>query len=170
MTFNQRVNTTLPAEVVYETLRDSYDKLAIYSHNIKKIETLEREKTENGVKTVSKWYAEYLNKKIAWLDIRECFDNKHTCVFTLEPFVFKEYIDIHGENACLSKGRHSTVTMTGDINMYVRNEAAISPVLKNKVDYTITKIAYPLIKPNFSKIIKGIQQYIKKNNPPTKSI
>ncbi len=171
MYFEHSIKTEVPVKVVYETLRDNLDDLVDYIPNISKIEVLERKKNKEGISILNKWYAKYqipaLVEKlikiheIAWLDRAQWASDSYTCEWSIEPLVFQQYADVHGKNTYTTDGKYSTVKITGDITIDVSKHPLVPSLLKNRVNNEISRITLALIKPNFTKLIKGLEEYLK---------
>ncbi|MCL4557097.1 MAG: hypothetical protein M1491_00410 [Deltaproteobacteria bacterium] len=171
MYFEHSIKTEVPVKVVYETLRDDLAELVDYIPNVSRIEVLERKKTKESINVLNKWYGKYqipaiVEKvikihEIAWFDRAQWMNDDYACVWSIEPLILKEYVDVHGRNTYSSDGKYSTVKITGDINIDLGNYPLVPSILRKRVNNEISRITLALIKPNFTKLIKGLEQYIK---------
>ena len=171
MNFEHSVETALPIDTVFNTLRDDLGKLVEYLPNVKEIQQLERHDSKGSVKLINKWYGKYqiplivrkvLNiSEIAWLDRAEWLNNKYVCNWSIEPMILKDYVDAHGTNVYTSDGEQTIVKITGDISIDISNYSVVPHILKNKVNNEVSRILLALIKPNFTKLVRGLEKYTK---------
>jgi len=172
MYFEHSIKTLLPIDIVYETLKNDLCKLVDYLPNVKKIEVLEKKKAKNKINILNKWYGKYqipsfisrlLNiNEIAWLDRAEWYTDEYLCNWRTEPLIFKKYVDIHGKNTYTSQGKYTIIKITGDINIDLTDHPLVPSLFSKKVNKEVSKITVALIKPNFTKLIKGLEEYINK--------
>jgi hypothetical protein len=177
MHFEYSLKTEIPIDIVYQTLRDDLYNLAQYMPDVNKIELLERKETEDKVYTLNKWYGKNilpfaidqfikLGSIIAWLDRGEWSKNEYLCNWSYEPYIFKSHINVQGKDIYSTDGKYTTITFTGDI--YINFEQypfviVVPTIMRKKLVDEFFNIFLSLIKSNFIALIKGLEEYVKKN-------
>lgn len=173
MQFEHSLKIAVPMRTAYETMRDSLDKLAVYLPNIVSITLIERSERSGKTYITSRWQGKHILPDIigqvikvadmAWLDRAEWRNDQYVCNWVYEPFVFKEYIDMHGTDTYSADGEQTTVTMRGEVTANFLNYPLLPEVLRGKLNEEISKILCSRIEPNFVTLYTGLEKYISGN-------
>ncbi len=174
MHFENSMKIALPTELVYKTLRDDIYKLVIYIPNVEKIELLDRKETDDKVYLTNKWYGKEVlpsfisqfikTDDIAWMERAEWLNNENKSIWDYEPFIFKEYINAHGENTYSPDGEYTVITFNGDVSINFKDYPFIPMTFRDIINHELSQYLLMLIKSNFVSLVKGLEEYINPKN------
>lgn len=170
MHFEHSLQIAVPAQVAYETMRDSLDKLIVYLPNIASITILERNESGNKVSITSRWQGKHILPDIigqiikipdmAWLDRAEWLNDKYVYNWSYEPFVFKEYIEMYGTDTYSADDDYTTIIVRGNVIANFLNYPLLPPALRDTINDEISKVLCSRIEPNFIALYTGLEQYV----------
>ncbi len=177
MLFDYSLQTKLPINLVYQTLRDNLYRLAPYLPDVKKITLLDRKETNNDIVTVNKWEAnnilpaslsEFIKlDNIAWTDRGSWSKSRYVCTWSYEPFIFQEHINARGQDIYTTDGTNTTIRLTGEMfmNFDLYPFVIVVPsIMREKIVNQFMKLTLSLLQSNFTALIKGLEQYVRENN------
>ncbi len=172
MRFNYSFEIALQKDTVYRMLRDDLANLARYLPNVQRVEVLERKQSGSHTSIVNKWKGKYMErtvigriahmKELSWLNREEWFDDTSECRWSYEFFVFKDYLGIEGKQVFSSDGKHTTVTIMGDLTVDLIKFPLIPPELKKTINEAVSRDVLEIIKTNFITLKKGLEEYARK--------
>ncbi len=175
MHFEYTIRIAVLSTLAYETMRDKIDKIAVYLPNIVSVKILERKESGNSVFVTSHWQGKHVLPDIigqiikvsdmSWIDRAEWQNDKQTCAWSYEPFIFKDYIRMSGTDTFIAESDATAVKLEGEIDVNFLHYPLIPTVLKKKINEQISNILSSLVEPNFLMIYKGLEKYIN-NIPP----
>ncbi len=172
MRFNYSFEIALQKDTVYRMLRDDLANLARYLPNVQHVEVLERKQAGTHTSIVNQWKGKYMErtvigriahlKELSWLNREEWFDETSECRWSYEFFVFKDYLSIEGKQLFSSDGKHTTVTIMGDLTVDLIKFPLIPPELKKTINEAVSRDVLEIMKTNFITLKKGLEEYARK--------
>lgn len=178
MLYEYSVKISLPVPVVYETMRDCFDKFTTYLPNIVHIKILERKDRGRKTTITSKGQGRYILPEIiglmikapdmAWITTSEWLNDEYTCSWEYQPFIFRDYIKVTGTDTFTADGKGTRVTTKGNIYVNFMHYPLIPSLLKQKINGQISDIVMNLVKPNFFAVYDALEKYVKDNPPVSK--
>ncbi len=158
---------------VFRVYRDHLCDLVEYLPNVRAIEVKNRsEPDENRLDLENHWYAEASIPKIAqsmikpemlkWIDYASWDKKKWTCDWRIETGFAREAITCTGHNTFEESGDdHMQLRITGELSIDAKQIPGVPRLLAGKIKPQLEKFVIALITPNFHKINRGIEQFLK---------
>ncbi len=162
-----------PQALVYETQRDEMANLVEYLPNIAKIDVLEREAIEGGVRLVNLWTAAETEvpalvrsfikpEMLSWKDYARWNDASFSCEWRLEMNFFREQVKTTGRTTYTRiDDRSVRSVIEGVLEVDARNVPGVPRLLAGKIGPEIEKFVVKMITPNLKGVNRGIEQYLK---------
>jgi hypothetical protein len=161
-----------PVDSVYPAMRDRLTELVPYLPDIKSITVEEREVLGEGhLHVVSRWMAEnriprllrsfIKPEQLGWLNYADWNDATHSVSYRLEMLFFKEYIQVNGEDFYSSTSDGGCeVRLRGKLHLDLSKHPAVPRLLAKSLQSAIERLVRSLIKPNLSKVNRGVEQLL----------
>jgi hypothetical protein len=161
-----------PQQAVYDTQRNEMAKLVAYLPNINKIEVLEREERDGGVRIVNLWRAAATDvpriirpfvkpEMLQWHDYAEWFDDDHYCTWRLKTGFFTEQVSVRGKTSFLRLGENkSKCVIDGDLSVDHTRLPGVPRLVAKKVVKEVEKLVIRLMTPNMTSVNRGIERYL----------
>lgn len=161
-----------PREDVYKAQRDDMVKLAAHLPNIDRIEILEREEIDGGVRLLNLWKAApgevprvirpfVKPEMMQWKDHARWHDESFSCDWRLELGFFTEQVDIKGTTRFepMGEGR-CKVIIDGTLDVDAKNLPGVPRLVAGKIVGEVEKFVVKMITPNLTSVNRGIESYL----------
>jgi hypothetical protein len=161
-----------PQQEVYRIQRDEMSNLADHLPNIERIDVLEREELEGGVRIVNLWKAAKTEvplvarkfikpEMLSWKDYARWHDETFSCQWKLEMNFFSDQVKVSGKTTFekLDDGRVRSV-IDGELEVEVHKIPGVPKLLARKFRPEVEKFVIKLITPNLKGVNRGIEKYL----------
>ena len=157
---------------VYRVQRDEMSNLADHLPNIERIDVLEREDVDGGVRIVNLWKAAKTEvplvarkfikpEMLSWKDFARWHDESFSCQWRLEMNFFREQVKVSGKTTFLKvdEARAKSV-IEGELEVEVHKIPGVPRLLARKFKPEVEKFVIKLITPNLKGVNRGIEKYL----------
>jgi len=159
-----------PLKDVFAAFRDKMAELPNFLENIDKITLISREDQGDEVHMVSIWEAKVQLpgplEKLApqssrtWRDSAVWRTSEYSVTWRTEPAMFTEAVDVHGKNFFTAEGKHTKITLGGEITIDPKKIRGIPTILARQFAPTIEKFVVSSVKKNFVEGNRGWERYL----------
>ncbi len=161
-----------PRERVYQAQRDDMAQLASYLPNIERIEVLEREEREGGVRILNLWKAAASEvptvlrafvkpEMMQWKDHATWDDATFSCAWRLEVGIFTEQVDIQGTTRFEDAGNGTCkVILDGELKVDEKR-LPVPRLIAGKVVGEVERFIVKMLTPNLTSVNRGLESYLR---------
>ncbi len=160
-----------PADVVYPLVRDDIAVLVPYLPNVRRIETIEHQRTGDArVEVINHWYAiaevpaavsKFIKPEFfSWKDYATWNDEAKSVDYRLESFLASDLYDANGTNyfSALDQGR-TELRVTCDIDIHADRIPGVPKFVLKRVMPVVEQLLTRLLAPNLRSVGEGLTRY-----------
>lgn len=163
-----------PQSLVYETYRDRLSAIAEEMTDIRKIEVLARQRSEDGTLRVhNRWYAEVTLPTVAervvkqewrqWDDHAVWKDADFVVDWTLDIPTFGDQVQCSGRNSFTNVDGGTRVSIDGDLQINIKKIPGVPSILLRRALPEVEKFIARMIAPNLQKVNESLQAVLEKD-------